>query len=60
MDVCQSVLMSFFVRAASGQFDLDRPEDLARVLAEGGGHRTRAACLEMGVRDRLPVHAISR
>jgi 2-phospho-L-lactate guanylyltransferase len=41
-------------------FDLDRPEDLARVLAEGGGHRTRAACLEMGVRDRLPVHAISR
>lgn len=31
-DVCQSVLASFFVRAAAGQFDLDRPEDLPRLL----------------------------
>jgi RNA polymerase sigma factor (sigma-70 family) len=33
MDVCQSVLASFFVRAASGQFDLDRPDDLVQLLA---------------------------
>jgi RNA polymerase sigma-70 factor (ECF subfamily) len=32
LDVCQSVLASFFVRAAAGQFDLDRPEDLVRLL----------------------------
>jgi RNA polymerase sigma-70 factor (ECF subfamily) len=32
MDVCQSVLMSFFVRAASGQYDLDSPEQLLRLL----------------------------
>lgn len=32
MDVCQSVLMSFFVRAASGQYDLDTPEQLLRLL----------------------------
>ena len=32
MDVCQSVLASFFVRAAAGQFDLERPEDLPRLL----------------------------
>jgi RNA polymerase sigma-70 factor (ECF subfamily) len=32
MDVCQSVMASFFVRAAAGQFDIDRPEDLMTVL----------------------------
>jgi RNA polymerase sigma factor (sigma-70 family) len=32
-DVCQSVLASFFVRAAAGQFELDRPEQLLRLLA---------------------------
>ncbi len=33
MDVCQSVLASFFARAASGQFELERPEDLVKLLA---------------------------
>src|SRR3984957_20666110 len=32
MDVCQSVLASFFLRAASGQYDLERPDQLARLL----------------------------
>lgn len=32
MDVCQSVLGSFFLRAAAGQYDLDRPEQLVRLL----------------------------
>jgi RNA polymerase sigma-70 factor (ECF subfamily) len=32
MDICQSVLASFFCRAASGQYDLDRPEQLSRLL----------------------------
>src|SRR5438067_1285647 len=32
-DVCQSVLANFFLRAASGQFELDRPEDLVKLLA---------------------------
>src|SRR5262249_19119170 len=32
MDVCQSVLASFFVRAAAGQFELDQPEQLLRLL----------------------------
>ena len=32
MDVCQSVLASFFVRAATGQYDLERPEQLVRLL----------------------------
>src|SRR5438132_7188286 len=32
MDVCQSVLASFFVRVASGQYDLERPEQLLKLL----------------------------
>ncbi len=33
-DVCQSVLASFFVRAAAGQYDLDGPDQLLRLLAD--------------------------
>lgn len=32
MDVCQSVMASFFVRAASGQYDLQEPEQLQKLL----------------------------
>jgi DNA-directed RNA polymerase specialized sigma24 family protein len=32
MDVCQAVLGSFFMRAAVGQFDLERPENLVNLL----------------------------
>ena len=36
-------------------YDLDRPEDVPALLAEGGRGRTRRACLEMGLADRLRV-----
>jgi RNA polymerase sigma-70 factor (ECF subfamily) len=32
MDVCQSVLGNFFIRVAAGQFDLESPEQLLRLL----------------------------
>src|SRR6516165_11896224 len=32
MDICQSVLASFFARAAVGEFDLDDPTQLIRLL----------------------------
>jgi RNA polymerase sigma-70 factor (ECF subfamily) len=32
MDICQSVLASFFVRTAAGQYDLERPEQLRALL----------------------------
>jgi RNA polymerase sigma factor (sigma-70 family) len=32
MDLCQSVLASFFVRVAAGQYHLERPEQLVRLL----------------------------
>lgn len=32
MDICQSVLASFFVRAAAGQYDLEQSEQLLHLL----------------------------
>jgi RNA polymerase sigma-70 factor (ECF subfamily) len=32
MDICQSVLANFFVRAAAGQFDIERPDQVLRLL----------------------------
>jgi RNA polymerase sigma-70 factor (ECF subfamily) len=32
-DVCQSVLATFFVRAAAGEYDLHDPRDLVKLLA---------------------------
>lgn len=32
MDICQSVMASFFVRAAAGQYDLDSPAQLVGLL----------------------------
>jgi RNA polymerase sigma factor (sigma-70 family) len=32
MDICQSVLATFFVRAATGQYDLKEPDDLVKLL----------------------------
>jgi len=32
MDICQSVLALFFVRAAAGEYDLKEPEDLIKLL----------------------------
>lgn len=32
MDICQSVLASFFLRAAAGQYDLRAPDQLVRLL----------------------------
>jgi RNA polymerase sigma-70 factor (ECF subfamily) len=31
-DICQSVLASFFLRAALGQFDVDKPQQLLKLL----------------------------
>ncbi len=51
MDVCQSVLGNFFVRAASGQFELDRPEQLISLLATMARNRvTNHALREQAAR----------
>jgi RNA polymerase sigma-70 factor (ECF subfamily) len=33
MDICQSVMASFFLRAAAGQYELEQPQDLVKLLA---------------------------
>jgi RNA polymerase sigma-70 factor (ECF subfamily) len=43
MDVCQSVLASFFVRTAAGQYDLERPEQLLRLLVTMARNKLAAA-----------------
>ena len=44
-------------RAPELAFDLDRPEDIPELLERGGPGRSRAACLEMGLPERLSVRA---
>src|SRR5262245_61083857 len=47
LDVCQSVLASFFVRAAAWQYDLDTPEQLVGLLVR----MARNKCLELARRQ---------
>jgi RNA polymerase sigma-70 factor (ECF subfamily) len=39
MDVCQSVFGSFFLRAAAGQYKLESPDDLLKLLATMARHK---------------------
>jgi RNA polymerase sigma-70 factor (ECF subfamily) len=60
MDVCQSVLASFFLRAASGQYDLEDPGQLLRLLVVMARHKlaNQARRHRAGRRDyrRLESH----
>jgi RNA polymerase sigma-70 factor (ECF subfamily) len=38
-DICQSVLATFFVRANLGEYELDTPEDLLKLLATIARHK---------------------
>jgi RNA polymerase sigma-70 factor (ECF subfamily) len=53
VDICQSVLSSFFTRAALGQYDLETPDDLIRLLVTMAYHKlTDQVRLQA---NRLPV-----
>jgi RNA polymerase sigma factor (sigma-70 family) len=54
MDVCQSVLASFFVRVASGQYDLERPEQLLKLLATMARNKVANAALKQRAARRDP------
>ena len=43
MDICQSVLASFFVRSAAGQYDLDNPEQLVKLLVSMAHNKLASA-----------------
>jgi RNA polymerase sigma-70 factor (ECF subfamily) len=64
MDVCQSVMASFFVRAALGQYELETPEQLLRLLAtmtrnklanQAKAHRASRRDLRR-IEDHSPMH----
>ena len=53
MDICQSVLATFFLRASAGQFDLSRPDQLLKLLVAITRNKThqQARALMAGRRD---------
>jgi RNA polymerase sigma-70 factor (ECF subfamily) len=65
MEVCQSGVGSFFIRAASGQFQLDSPEQLRKLLVTMARnklvtqvHRQRAGCRDHRRLAAEPVQVI--
>jgi RNA polymerase sigma-70 factor (ECF subfamily) len=53
VDICQSVLLSFFVRAAAGQFDLAGPCDLCNLLLTMAQNKVAAEARKQRRRDAL-------
>jgi RNA polymerase sigma factor (sigma-70 family) len=51
IDVCQSVLSSFFVRAAAGQYELDRPEQLVGLLVTMARNKVASLARRERARD---------
>jgi RNA polymerase sigma factor (sigma-70 family) len=58
-DICQSVFASFFVRAALGQYDLQKPDDLLKLLATMARNKVvdkvRHSGLDRHADGRIPV-----
>jgi RNA polymerase sigma-70 factor (ECF subfamily) len=52
MDICQSVMGSFFMRARSGQYELDRPEQLLKLLVTMARNKVASAARKEGADRR--------
>jgi DNA-directed RNA polymerase specialized sigma24 family protein len=52
MDICQSVLASFFVRTAIGEYDLQEPQQLIRLLVTMTRHKVASAARQQYRRKR--------
>jgi RNA polymerase sigma factor (sigma-70 family) len=61
-DICQSVMASFFVRAALGQYELNRPEDLLKLLATMARNKladkARRPSVERNAERRVPLEEL--
>src|SRR5262249_42969343 len=57
LDICQSVLASFFLRAAAGQYDLDRPGQLIHLLTHMARNKvvSKARQLQARAADRQRI-----
>jgi RNA polymerase sigma-70 factor (ECF subfamily) len=51
LDICQSVLTGFFVRAAAGQFELNQPDQLLKLLVTMARNK---------LRDQVSYHRAAR
>jgi RNA polymerase sigma-70 factor (ECF subfamily) len=51
MDICQSVLGSFFVRAALGQYEVETPEQLLKLLTQMARNKLADQARRQAVRD---------
>jgi RNA polymerase sigma factor (sigma-70 family) len=52
LDVCQSVLASFFVRVAAGQYDLSQPGQLVGLLVKMARNKLASAARRQSARKR--------
>jgi RNA polymerase sigma-70 factor (ECF subfamily) len=55
LDICQSVLANFFVRVAGGQFDLDEPGQLVRLLVTMARNKLLDHARKLAPRSELPA-----
>ncbi len=62
IDICQSVFASFFLRAALGQYDIESPDQLLRLLSTiarnkvvNQARRERAVCRDEGRLNRAAM-----
>ena len=60
MDVCQSVLGSFFLRAAAGQYDLEQPEQLVRLLVTMARNKLASAARRASPAAARPAPRVGR
>jgi RNA polymerase sigma-70 factor (ECF subfamily) len=54
LDICQSVLGSFFLRAASGQYELNQPEDLQKLLTAMARNKLKYHARKQHAQSRDP------
>jgi RNA polymerase sigma-70 factor (ECF subfamily) len=61
VDLCQSVMASFFLRAAAGQYDIDEPEKLSKLLVAIARNKIamHARAQQRQCRDQRRVQALS-
>lgn len=61
MDICQSVLGSFFPRAAGGEYELEQPEQLLKLLVTIARNKVAYQARRYGTqgRDRRRVEALA-
>jgi RNA polymerase sigma-70 factor (ECF subfamily) len=56
VDICQSVLASFFVRAAAGQYEVDQPEQLLRLFTAMARNKLKRQAERQGAARRGGHH----